>query len=511
MERRVFPLRGVGATLAAVLFLNACGGGGGDDGGITNPPPPPPPAAVASVAVTLASSTINVTQTSQATAVLRDAQNNVLTGRTVTWTSSNTAVATVSATSGLVTGVAAGTANIIATSEGRTGQAPITVAAPPSPPQILRPHHHAEGAGSQPESGRRDPQSLVSTWTCPLDSTVCSRSGWTPPNSTGRPSPSPRRASSTAAPRSLRRSPVNTRSISRPRRAASRSTRTKSRRLPVIRNGNLTAVLSITPTGGQAVTQNVNFTANNPPHGDGIYKFDRATATGTDGKTYTGGDGRADVVFTTYGNEVINGFEVILTPQAAVYGHGTGGVAEVVQFITRTRPQLVHPPQGSRRAVQPDVHPGQGHDQRRHDTTRRWTIFGNAQFTTDLNRRRLRRHAAAGAGPDASRRQELRAVHATDRSTPGTLRRCAEASRSTRSTSTTSGRDNRRWPNEPVFSFLDRMTTVGGAARWPNYGFGANNSQLSTQYDFAGGSSLRPAHRRQRYRRRRRPSTSRPK
>jgi len=41
----------------------------------------------------LASSTINAGQTSQATAVLRDAQNNILTSPTVTWTSSNTAVA----------------------------------------------------------------------------------------------------------------------------------------------------------------------------------------------------------------------------------------------------------------------------------------------------------------------------------------------------------------------------------------------------------------------------------
>ena len=94
MERRSALSRGVLAALASQLILVACGGGGGDDGGITNPPPPPPPAGVASVTVTLSSSTINVTQTSQATAVLRDAQSNVLSGRTVAWTSSNTAVAT---------------------------------------------------------------------------------------------------------------------------------------------------------------------------------------------------------------------------------------------------------------------------------------------------------------------------------------------------------------------------------------------------------------------------------
>jgi acid phosphatase len=52
-----------------------------------------------------------------------------LAGRTVTWASSNTTVATVSA-SGLVTGQVAGTATITATSEGQSGTAAITVTAP---------------------------------------------------------------------------------------------------------------------------------------------------------------------------------------------------------------------------------------------------------------------------------------------------------------------------------------------------------------------------------------------
>jgi hypothetical protein len=57
----------------------------------------------------------------------------VLTGRTVEWTSLNTTVATVSS-SGLVTGVAEGSARIEATSEGQTGAAEITVPPPPPPP-----------------------------------------------------------------------------------------------------------------------------------------------------------------------------------------------------------------------------------------------------------------------------------------------------------------------------------------------------------------------------------------
>jgi len=53
----------------------------------------------------------------------------VLTGRVVTWTSSNTAAATVNG-SGLVTGVATGSATITATSEGKSGASAMTVTPP---------------------------------------------------------------------------------------------------------------------------------------------------------------------------------------------------------------------------------------------------------------------------------------------------------------------------------------------------------------------------------------------
>jgi uncharacterized protein YjdB len=89
-----------------------------------------PPASVASVSVVLNASAISVGQTTQASATLRDANNNVLTGRVITWSSSNTGVATVSA-SGVVAAVTAGTAQIRATSEGITGSATLTVNPPP--------------------------------------------------------------------------------------------------------------------------------------------------------------------------------------------------------------------------------------------------------------------------------------------------------------------------------------------------------------------------------------------
>jgi hypothetical protein len=73
-----------------------------------------------------------VGDTQQLSAVTRDASNNVLTGRVVTWTSSNQAIGTVSAT-GLVTAIAVGSATFTATSETKTGTSAITVTIPTPP------------------------------------------------------------------------------------------------------------------------------------------------------------------------------------------------------------------------------------------------------------------------------------------------------------------------------------------------------------------------------------------
>ena len=81
----------------------------------------------------------------QLTATLQDSAGNTLTGRTVTWASSASAVASVS-TTGLVTGVTMGSATITATSEGQSGTATVTVTpvpvasvtvAPPAPALLV--------------------------------------------------------------------------------------------------------------------------------------------------------------------------------------------------------------------------------------------------------------------------------------------------------------------------------------------------------------------------------------
>ena len=88
------------------------------------------PAAVSSVAVSPASSSVTVGGTAQLSATLRDAQGNLLTQRSVMWGSSDPSRAQVHPSTGLVTGMAAGTATITATSEGRSGSATVTVSPP---------------------------------------------------------------------------------------------------------------------------------------------------------------------------------------------------------------------------------------------------------------------------------------------------------------------------------------------------------------------------------------------
>jgi uncharacterized protein YjdB len=85
-----------------------------------------PAASVAYVGVTPTPSTIAVNGTVQLSAQLRDGSGNILTGRTITWSSANAAIASVSA-SGLVTGKSAGTTTVSATADGVSGSATVNV------------------------------------------------------------------------------------------------------------------------------------------------------------------------------------------------------------------------------------------------------------------------------------------------------------------------------------------------------------------------------------------------
>src|SRR5438445_4585365 len=85
---------------------------------------------VASVTVSPASATVGAGQAVQLTATPKDANGNPLSGRTVTWSSSNTSVA-IANSGGFVTSGAAGSATITATSEGQSGTSAITVTSVP--------------------------------------------------------------------------------------------------------------------------------------------------------------------------------------------------------------------------------------------------------------------------------------------------------------------------------------------------------------------------------------------
>lgn len=81
---------------------------------------------VSSVVVTPAVDSVMVGQSVQLSATTRDSAGAILTGRSVSWTSSAPATASVSST-GLVTGLVAGTVTITAHSEGKTGTAQVVV------------------------------------------------------------------------------------------------------------------------------------------------------------------------------------------------------------------------------------------------------------------------------------------------------------------------------------------------------------------------------------------------
>ena len=107
---------------------------------------------VASVTVSPASASVGVGSTVQLTATPRDSAGNPLSGRTVSWTSSNGGVANVTAT-GLVTGVSTGSATITATSGGKSGTAAITVTATPPPTGCATVCHYVDPAGNDGNAG----------------------------------------------------------------------------------------------------------------------------------------------------------------------------------------------------------------------------------------------------------------------------------------------------------------------------------------------------------------------
>ena len=82
---------------------------------------------VSTVTVAPPAATIAAGTTQQFTATIRDELGNALAGRAVNWTSSDPLIASVNASTGLVTGNKPGAITLTATSEGRSGTAQVTV------------------------------------------------------------------------------------------------------------------------------------------------------------------------------------------------------------------------------------------------------------------------------------------------------------------------------------------------------------------------------------------------
>ena len=121
-RNRVFLL--AVASLCAALWTYACGDGAAEP---TSPPPDPPRATT--VAVSPAADTLVAGDTLRLAAEALDANGNTIAGAAFTWSSSDASVATVDA-SGLVRGIAEGTATITAAAGEARATAEITIANP---------------------------------------------------------------------------------------------------------------------------------------------------------------------------------------------------------------------------------------------------------------------------------------------------------------------------------------------------------------------------------------------
>jgi hypothetical protein len=457
----------------------ACGGGGGD---IVDPP-----AAVASVSVTLASAQIFIGQSSQGTAVLRDAANNVLTGRTINWTSSNTAVASVSQT-GLVTGLTAGTASITASSEGRTGQADITVSVDPATqPQIsnITVMQNGQAANLTNVAGSLDlsfrlqvPAGYSGTLVVRMDTVEFLRETVSAAAISSRLMGA---TDASAVTVTLERSV----SIETSRTAFSLSSDRISE-LPFVTNGNRRAVMELLPTipGGLSDQEFVDVSTNNPVHFHGMYRFEELPVI-IDGKPITGGEGLGAVIAAAYGQEQIQEVQVALVPASAVYGHGAPALG-VIHQITRSDLNFftIDEIPVERENVTMvltrvkingvDVFP-------------QVDYVGNTAYTTDLTGSGFANTAAQvqGLTPPAGKNFLVVTqppVNLLSATAPVTGRATLEPfhldNLGPQQNSTGSG---------AVFSLLDRMMTVGGAAYWDGLGLGSNQNQLSSRYDFEDG------------------------
>jgi uncharacterized protein YjdB len=123
----------VTGVAAGSATISATSSGKVGTSSITVTAAPPPTPVVTTVTVAPASASIVAGATVSLQAIVKDQNGNVMSGQPTAWSTNNAAAATVDL-SGIVTGIAAGSATITATSSGKSGMSNITVTAPPPPP-----------------------------------------------------------------------------------------------------------------------------------------------------------------------------------------------------------------------------------------------------------------------------------------------------------------------------------------------------------------------------------------
>lgn len=140
------------AALLMVSLTAACGDGVTD--GTPGRPTPTTPPAVTSVEITPGTLQLQVQGTRALSPTVRTHGGAVLTGRLVTWTSSDSTVVRVDV-NGNATALKVGTAVITAALEGRQGQSTIEVVPPPAPAAVASVTVLGEAAGLEPGESRQ--------------------------------------------------------------------------------------------------------------------------------------------------------------------------------------------------------------------------------------------------------------------------------------------------------------------------------------------------------------------
>lgn len=123
----MIDLARIARVVIAGVLISSCGGGGSD--APTDPTPVVTAKVLTSITVTIPSPTIQMGQTTTASATGKDQDGGTISTGTIAWISGTPSVATINASTGVITPVGLGQTQIIATAGGKTGTGNVVVIA----------------------------------------------------------------------------------------------------------------------------------------------------------------------------------------------------------------------------------------------------------------------------------------------------------------------------------------------------------------------------------------------